>query len=168
MDPITVEFALREDQFLRFQRQYFWRVFMLKARSRFAIAASAVLAAIGIYLVLRPETRVVGFVFLGADLGICLLVPWSVLRNARAQYRSSETLRKPTRWVIRDDGVEISGEGHSSVQGWETFHDVLDLPEGWFLMTSSAVGNFLPREAVPEADRERLGALMREKVPGSD
>lgn len=118
-----------------------------------------------------PVRALTGMIPLIVSLPLVLfvLLPWTLRRAARRNYRSSPAARQPTTYRISADGITTSGALTASEVGWDAVVDVLETRSDFLFYLSSQAAIVIPKSALPTSEelqhlRQIIEASPCEKV----
>ena len=94
-------------------------------------------------------------------LFIVILIPYSVYRAAKANYKSNKRLQERITYEFTNEGMQTIGESFNSQSNWiQTFK--IEEIKSWFLIyQSKQIANFIPKKDLSDEQVESLRNLFR-------
>ncbi len=163
MTPITYDVQLTADDYLAALRLHRRRVYWF-GRFRFVFWGTFLFLLVGMGLIgadpFAWTTPMLLLFFIGAlwFLTERILLP----RQARRIYRQQQSLQRPYRFMVGDDGTQAVSATVTGSHPWSDYTRWIEGPDQFLLYLSDVLFVIIPKRSVPRPDD--LRSILGEKV----
>jgi len=163
MTPITCDVQLTADDYLTALRLHRRRVYWF-GRFRFVFWGTFLFLLIGLGLMGSGPNAWTTPVLLLLFIAALSFVPDRILlaRQARRIYRQQQSLQRPYRFTVGDDGTQAVSATFTGSHAWSDYQKWIEGPDQFLLYQSDVLFVIIPKRSVSRSDD--LRGILRDKV----